>query len=112
MQRALVIAAAAVLACGIMLLTSAAAAKGLQKADLVGSWRCSGVDFESVNLDGDGTFTSHMNARPFDLGSWQLAGTTLTMKGNSGTTTFKGLKLVGKKLKGTIDGKTATWTKE
>ena len=45
-----------------------------------------GSDFEEISLEADGSFHSHLHARPFTSGRWTVADGAVVLEGDDGST--------------------------
>jgi hypothetical protein len=77
-----------------------------------GSWRTvTGADFEEITLEADGTFASHLHARPFLAGTWTLADGVLVLAADGDTTIRIDGPGCASQLTGTTDGQAVAWTR-
>lgn len=83
--------------------------------DLIGGWRVikgQTTGFESITLDSDGLYYSHLHDRPFDDGTWELAKATLILRSSAdglSNVQFTHVSLEGKKLKMNVGAVVTVW---
>jgi hypothetical protein len=77
---------------------------------VAGDWVTeSGSDFEDITLGADGSFISHLHARPFTTGNWALDGGALVLTGADNTVLrIEGVRC-GAHLAGNTDEDDVDW---
>ncbi len=88
---------------------------GLLRARLVGAWQTEGTDFEELTLEADGTYATHLHARPFGAGTWTVEGDATTSprlvlrEGDDAVVTAELGDVGDREATGTIDGSPVRW---
>jgi hypothetical protein len=78
---------------------------------LAGSYQVTGMEFEELTLSADGTFQSHLHARPFTSGTWTQEGASIVLKGADGSVVqVTAVERRGKIVAGSVEGKPVEWT--
>lgn len=120
MNRVLLLSVLVVLSCGapakpVAPTTEATpVAKPAARPDVRGSWKTEGTDFAEITLAADGTFASHLHARPFSTGTWKLveAGTGYDLVLHSpaaGDQTLRAVQRDKDTLRLEVDANTVVW---
>lgn len=85
--------------------------------NLVGGWlivSSETLSWDSIILNEDGSYFSHLNERPFDNGTWNFSEGILELKSDGGiemNLQFSDLILRERKLELTRDGSKSIWNK-